>query len=72
MPDYSRYKPETLKKMLEKAEEKYDRETRKESLTWGMGMRRSKLPTLSTWEKARDRVYEIKAEIERRRQNGTW
>lgn len=72
MPDYSRYKPETLKKMLEKAEEKYDRETRKESMTWGMGMRRSKLPTLSTWEKARDRVNAIRDEIKRRKENGTW
>lgn len=66
MPDYSRYKTETLKKMREKAYEKYHAETSKPNGNWGDGMRLAKLPSLSAWEKARERYYAIDAEIQRR------
>ena len=47
MPDYSRYKTETLEKMKDKAWEKYHEETLKSQGNWGDGMRLAKLPTLS-------------------------
>lgn len=67
MPDYSRYKTETLEKMKDKALEKYHEETIKPQGNWGDGMRLAKLPTLSAWEKARTRYYDICAELEKRR-----
>lgn len=67
MADYSRYKIETLEKMKEKAWEKYSTETAKRQGNWGDGMRLSKLPTLSSWEKARERYYAICAELDRRK-----
>ena len=53
MPDYSRYKTETLQRMRDKAYEKYCQENAKPQGNWGDGMRLAKLPTLSAWEKAR-------------------
>ena len=66
--DYSRYKTETLEKMKEKAWEKYHAETLKSCGEWGDGMRLAKLPTLSAWEKARERYYGICEELEKRKQ----
>lgn len=66
MPDYRRYKTETLTKMLGKAEEKYRQETEKPIGNWGDGMRLSKLPSITAWERAKNRVEEIKKELERR------
>lgn len=66
MADYTRYKTETLQKMRDKAYEKYVTETSKPCGNWGDGMRLTKLPALSTWEKARNKYNDICAEIERR------
>ena len=67
--NYSRYKTETLEKMKEKAWEKYHAETSKPHGQWGDGMRLAKLPTLSAWEKARERYYAICKELERRKES---
>lgn len=69
MPDYSRYKTETLERMKDEAWEKYYQENSKQIGHWGDGMRLAKLPTLSAWEKARERYYSICKELERRRKN---
>jgi hypothetical protein len=69
MADYSRYKTETLNKMREKAYEKYYAETIKPCGNWGDGMRLSKLRSISAWEKAANRLNEIDAELERRKQS---
>lgn len=66
MVDYSRYKTETLKKMRDRAYEKYCAETSKPVGNWGDGMRLAKLPSVSAWEKARERYYSICKELERR------
>ena len=66
MADYSRYKTETLKKMLDKAEEKLYQETMKPSGNWGDGMRLAKLPSITSWERAKERVSAIKDELKRR------
>lgn len=66
MADYSRYKLETLKKMLDKAEEKLNAETIKPVGHWGDGMRLAKLPSIAAWERASDRVAALKQEIRRR------
>ncbi|WP_295416034.1 hypothetical protein [uncultured Subdoligranulum sp.] len=66
MADYTRYKTETLQKMLSAAERKYYAETVKSDLGWGAGMRLSKLPSLKSWERARQKVFDIKAELCRR------
>lgn len=66
MADYSRYKTETLLKMKDTAWEKYVAETEKTSGGWGDGMRLSKLPKLSSWERARSRYYGIVAELKNR------
>lgn len=66
MADYSRYKTETLKKMRDRAYEKYCVETSKSIGNWGDGMRLSKLPTASAWEKAGERYYAICEELKRR------
>ena len=71
MADYTRYKTETLKKMHEKAWEKYKTETEKSQGNWGDGMRLAKLPSLSAWSKARERLYEIEAELEKRKKEQT-
>ena len=67
MADYSRYKTETLVKMRDRAYEKYCAETTKPQGNWGDGMRLAKLPTLSAWEKARERYFAIDAELKRRK-----
>lgn len=72
MADYSRYKNETLKKMHEKAEEKYFQENAKPCGNWGDGMRLSKLPSISAWEKAKQRLDDINAEIAKRKKEGMW
>lgn len=69
MADYSRYKTETLKNMRKKAYEKYCAETEKPCGNWGDGMRLSKLRSISSWEKALNRLNEIDAELERRKQS---
>ena len=66
MADYSRYKLETLKKMLEKAEEKYYAETMKPKGNWGDGFRLARLHGIAAWERASDRVAALKQEILRR------
>lgn len=66
MADYSRYKTETLKKMRERAYEKYCAKNSKPVGNWGDGMRLAKLPSVSAWEKARERYYGICKELERR------
>lgn len=67
MADYSRYKTETLKKMESAAWDKYYALTLKPSGNWGDGMRRTRLPSLKSWERARERYYAIRAELERRK-----
>lgn len=69
MADYSRYKTETLEKMRDKAWEKYHAETSKPHGNWGDGMRLAKLPSLSSWEKARERYDGICKELERRKRS---
>lgn len=60
----------TLKKMLAKAAERYVTLTLKPCGNWGDGMRLSKLPSVTAWERARDRVQELKAEIAKKEQEG--
>lgn len=57
------YRLETLEKMLERAERKYYEETIKPCGNWGDGMRLAKLPQLKAWEKANNRVNELKKAI---------
>ncbi len=66
MADYSRYKTETLKKMLDTAKARYYAETEKPCGNWGDGMRRSRLPQNKAWERAKDRYEAICAELNRR------
>lgn len=66
MADYSRYKTETLKKMLDTAKARYYAETEKPCGNWGDGMRRSRLPQNKAWERAKDRYEAISAELNRR------
>ena len=70
MADYTRYKTATLKKMLRQAEEKYYAETVKPCGNWGDGMRLAKLPSMKAYERARDRYYAIKKELDCRKANG--
>lgn len=70
MADYTRYKTETLLKMLDRAEQKYTELTYKPCGNWGDGMRLAKLPSITAWERARDRYFAIKEELDRRRKNG--
>lgn len=67
MADYSRHKTETLKKMESAVWEKYQALTLTPSGNWGDGMRLAKLPSQKSWERARERYYAIRAELERRR-----
>lgn len=67
MADYSRYKTETLEKMREKAYDKYYELTLKPSGNWGDGMRLSKLPQHKAWERAKERLDAIDAELEKRK-----
>lgn len=67
---YDRYRTETLERMKEKAWDKYYSETMKDRGRWGDGFRNiSKLPalSLSRWEKARQRYYDICNELEKRK-----
>ena len=57
------YSLKTLEKMLERAKEKYEKETVKPHGNWGDGMRLSKLPSLKAWERARERVQELETAI---------
>lgn len=57
------YSLETLKKMLSKAESKLVEETLKPCGNWGDGMRLSKLPSIVKWERAKERVEELKSAI---------
>lgn len=66
MADYSRYKTETLKKMRDKAYDKYYKLTIKPSGNWGDGMRLSKLPQEKAWERAKERLDAIEKELELR------
>ena len=70
MADYTRYKTETLLKMLDQAERKYVELTMKPKGNWGDGMRLSKLPSIDAWDRARERYYAIKEELDRRKRNG--
>lgn len=66
MADYTRYKTETLRKMLDAAWEKYYAATTKPAGNWGDGMRLAKLPQNRAYERAKDRYYAIKAELQQR------
>ena len=61
------YSLATLEKMREKAYEKYYKETVKPHGHWGDGMRLSKLPSLSAWEKARTRLAELDEAIAKKK-----
>lgn len=69
MADYKRYKTTTLKKMKEAAYEKHAAETMKPGEGWGAGYRKAHLCDYKAWERARERYYEICAELERRKQH---
>jgi len=71
MPDYSRYRTETLEKMKTAAWEKYQAETAKPCGGWGDGMRLAKLPQLKAWERARERYEAICTELDNRRRAKT-
>ncbi|MDO5595039.1 MAG: hypothetical protein Q4G01_09570 [Eubacteriales bacterium] len=64
------YSLPTLKKMLGKAEKRLIALTIKPCGNWGDGMRLSKLPSITAWERVRDRVQELKAEIAKKEQEG--
>lgn len=66
MPDYSKYKTETLIKMSSAAWEKYYNLTITSSGNWGDGMRLSKLPQNRKWEKAKEKYENIEKELEKR------
>ena len=66
MADYSRYKTETLEKMLKKAWEEYKKETEKPGEGWGAGMRKARLCDYKGWEKAKNRYDAIRAELRKR------
>ena len=72
MADYSRFKTDTLKKMREKAYEKYCYETTKPTgaNNWGSGMRLAKLPQEKAWERARERLDAIDRELALRKERG--
>lgn len=70
MADYSRYRTETLKKMRDRAWEKYYAETQKSPGGWGDGMRLSRLPMLKSWERAKGRYEAIDRELKRRKEHG--
>jgi len=69
MADYSRYNLETLQKMRERAQEKYEQEVMKPVGNWGDGMRLAKLPSIAGYERAKERLDAINEEIRRRKQN---
>ena len=69
MADYSRYKLETLRKMRDRAQEKYEYEVMKPVGNWGDGMRLAKLPSITGYERAKERLDAINREIRRREQN---
>lgn len=69
MADYSRYKLETLWKMRERAQEKYEQEVMKPVGNWGDGMRLAKLPSVKSYERAKERLDAINEEIRRREQS---
>ena len=69
MADYSRYKTETLEKMLDSAWEKYKTENEKSCDGWGAGMRKAHLRDYKGFERARNRYYEILAELRKRGNN---
>lgn len=66
MADYSRYKTETLKSMASKAFDKYYAETIKPIGKWGDGMRLSKLPSVTKYERAKERYEAICKELKKR------
>lgn len=66
--DLTRYKDDTLQKMLSKAETTYTELTLKPIGNWGDGMRLSKLPSIVKWDRAQQRVRDIKKEIARRKE----
>lgn len=69
MADYTRYKLETLQKMRERAQEKYEQEVMKPVGNWGDGMRLAKLPSITGYERAKERLDAINQEIRRREQD---
>lgn len=62
------YSLATLEKMLATAEERYTALTLKPCGNWEDGMRLSKLPSITAWERAGNRVQELKAEIAQKKQ----
>lgn len=69
MADYSRYKLETLRKMRDRAQEKYEYEVMKPVGNWGDGMRLAKLPSITGYERAKERLDAINKAIQKREQN---
>lgn len=66
MRKYERYKTSTLLKFLKKAKDRYNSLTVRSSLGWGYGMRHSKLPSLTAWSNARERVCDLEEELKKR------
>ena len=62
------YTLETLNKMLDKQEEKYYQLTIKPCGNWGDGMRLSKLPSITQWERCEERIKELKEAISKKKQ----
>lgn len=58
------YSLKTLEKMLSRAETKLYEETVKPCGNWGDAMRLSKLPQNKAWERAHDRVDDLKKAID--------
>lgn len=53
-----KYKTETLRKRLDRLKEQYYQETIKPCGNWGDGMRLSKLPSITKWERLKARIEE--------------
>lgn len=70
MADYGRYKTETLKKMEVAAWEKYYELTCTPLGNWGDGCD-YQAAAGEAWERARERLCEIRAELDRRKGDGS-
>lgn len=59
-----KYKVSTLQKRLDRYKEQYTQETIKPVGNWGDGMRLSKLPSISKWEKLEKKIKETESLLE--------
>lgn len=57
------YSLDSLRKQLETAQRKRDEEIMKPGLTWGYGMRHSKLPSTAKLDRLDERIKELKGRI---------